>query len=339
MNIYQEDLTNVINNKLIDWSKFNNNNIFISGSTGVIGRTITNIFIMVNELFNYNINLLLLVRNKNKAISLFGEKSYIKYIEGSNEEFNCKYSVDYIIHAASPTKSKYFVEHSIETLDSAVIGIKNVLELADKNNITSMVYLSSMEVYGTLSDNNVTENKLGYIDLFSSRSCYPEGKRLSELYCNLYVNQRNTPVKTARLAMTFGAGIPKEENRVYKQFADAVLAKEDIVLKSSGQTVINFVYLSDAIEAILLILLNGENGKAYNVVSDPMYMTIKDSAEWLVETYSPDNKVVIECDENGGFAPINNMILNNEEIKSVGWKPNYTLKDGYKRLISYLKEL
>ena len=42
--------------------------------------------------------------------------------------------------------------------------------------------------------------------------------------------------------------------------------------------------------------------------------------------------------ENAGFAPDNKMVLNNEKLKNIGWNSNYTLKQGYTRLINYLKE-
>ena len=84
-----------------------------------------------------------------------------------------------------------------------------------------MVFISSMEVYGILNtqDHKITENQLGYVNLASVRSCYPEGKRYCECLCNAYAAQYNVNVVTARLAQTFGAGILKTENRVFAQFA------------------------------------------------------------------------------------------------------------------------
>ena len=36
--------------------------------------------------------------------------------------------------------------------------------------------------------------------------------------------------------------------------------------------------------------------------------------------------------------PFSNMVLSNKKIKGLGWKSKYTLKDGYIRLLQYLKE-
>ena len=65
-----------------------------------------------------------------------------------------------------------------------------------------------MEYYGQVTDDytNVTEDKLGYVDLSKPRSCYPESKRVCETLCNAYVVQYNLNVCSARLAQTFWSG-------------------------------------------------------------------------------------------------------------------------------------
>ena len=155
------------------------------------------------------------MRNKEKAIRMFGDDKKIKYIEGTVETYQPKtMKIDYIIHGASPTKSKYFIEKPVETMDSAIIGTKNILEQARISNIKSMIYLSSMEMYGTMNKLNVSEENIGYIDPLNVRSSYSEGKRTCELYCFSYWSEYNIPIKIARIAQTFGAGISKYENRV-----------------------------------------------------------------------------------------------------------------------------
>ena len=304
--ILEEDIKNIADSKLVNWEEFNNKSILITGATGLICS------IMIKAFCKKKLNL----------------KMYLDI------------KVDYIIHAASPTKSKFFVEKPVETLNTAVLGTKNILEFAKNIGIKSMVYLSSMEMYGTMNDENVTEEKLGYINTLNVRSSYSEGKRVCELYCYSYQKEYGFPVKIPRIAQTFGAGISKNENRVYKIFADAVINKENIVLKSKGTTIINYSYTTDTVIALLVLLLKGKNGEAYNVVGEKTNMTILESAKWLADEFGEGKTdVIIDIPkENAGFAPDNKMVLNNEKLKNIGWNSNYTLKQGYTRLINYLKE-
>lgn len=339
--VLQEDLEEIVNSHLIDWKKLKNKNIFITGATGLIGSIMVKAILLKNKKENYNIKLTLLVRNKLEAENIFGKNENITYIESSVEKYEIQnLNIDYIIHGASPTKSKFFIDNPVETIDVAVIGTKKILEQAKISNVKSMVYLSSMEMYGTMESENVKEEEQGYIDPLNIRSSYSLGKRMCELYNYCYYKEYEVPVKIARIAQTFGAGISKNENRVYKVFADSVINKKDIILNSEGTTIINYSYTTDTVIGLLCILLKGKNGEAYNLVSDNMNMTILDSAKYLAKKYGDGLiKVRVEIPEqNLGFAPNNKMILNNDKIKSIGWNYKYNIMQGYDRLIRYLKE-
>ena len=334
------DIEHICKSSYIDFNKFKNSTILITGATGLLGSILVKALLLKNEQDCLNIKIVLVVRSISKANALFGESDVIEYVENSVETFSYEGKVDYIIHGASPTKSKFFIEKPVETIDSIVGGTKNVLSIAKDNNVKGMIYLSSMEMYGTMDAEHVTEEQLGYINPKKVRSSYSEGKRFAELLCYSYSQEYNVPVKIARIAQTFGPGISKEENRVYRVFADAVIKGEDIVLKSKGTTIINYSYTTDTVIGLLFLLFNGKNGDSYNLVGNKTNMTILDSAKWLAEEFTKNrSNVVIDIPkQNAGFAPDNKMVLSNEKIVALGWKPEFSLKDGYRNLISYLKE-
>lgn len=337
--ILEQDIETICSSKFIDWNKIDNHSFFITGATGLIGSLIVKSFIWRNANNNANIKMFLLVRDKKSAVDMFGNGNNIEYIESSIENLNYNMNVDYIIHGASPTQSKFFTNNPVETLDISILGTRNILEVARKNDIKSMVYLSSMEMYGTMKDENVTEDKIGKIEILNTRSSYSEGKRIAELYCYSYFSEYNVPVKMCRLAQTFGPGISKNETRVFKYFADCIINKKDIILKSTGETIINYSYTTDTILGILCILINGKNGESYNIVGEKTNMTILESAEWLLKEFeNKNNRIICECNQKNDFAPDNKMILSNQKIKTLGWKSKISLKEGYKRLIKYIKE-
>ena len=103
------------------------------------------------------------------------------------EEIKLNEPIDYIFHCASVTASRIMIEKPVETLMTSVEGTKNVLEFARKQKCKSVVYISSMEVYGAFDESvEVTEKDLGYIDILKIRSNYPESKRLCENMCVAY---------------------------------------------------------------------------------------------------------------------------------------------------------
>lgn len=339
--ILKQDLEEIIHTSIIDWNKLQDKSILVTGATGLIGSILVKSLLLKNKQDNLNSKMFLVVRNLDEANEIFENEDSINYIVSDIKDYEPKaLNIDYIIHGASPTKSRFFIEKPVETMDISIIGTKKILEQAKICNVKSMVYLSSMEMYGVLNSNDVQEDVQGFIDPLNIRSSYSQSKRICELYSYSYYDEYNVPVKIARIAQTFGAGISSKESRVFKVFADSILKQQDIILKSEGSSSINFSYTTDTVIGILCILLNGKNGEAYNLVSNATNMTILDSAKWLAQKYGKGlvNVKIQISKKNFGFAPNNNMILNNKKIKSIGWRPKYDLKQGYDRLLKYLEE-
>lgn len=343
----QDVLTNdfeYIKDSDVNIKKFQNATILITGGTGLIGSLLTRFFLYLNNVYNYNVTLYVVIRNKSKANKIFSNYSLgnLHYVIADLEsgDLNVEKNVDYIVHTAAITKSKLLISKPVDVIKLATNGTEKVLDLAVSKNVKSVVYLSSMEVYGQLSLNRkTTESDLGTINLSDPRSCYPEGKRICECLCNAYAHQYNLNVKIARLAQTFGAGILPTENRVFAQFARSLIAGDNIVLHTTGESEGNYVYTADALKAILLLLLNGEKGQAYNVTNENNHSTIKNMALEVTRHFgTSDQKVVIDIpDESMGYAPDVHMHLSNEKLRALGWKSNIGLMEMYHRMIKWMK--
>jgi len=320
--------------------------VMITGASGLIGSLLLRLFVAYNNRNKYKIKIILPLRNDMKVCKMFTKEQF-KYIDIINIEdisipFNYSEKIDYIIHTACPTSSKYFINHPIETIDSIVLGTRNILRLAYDKNVKSIVYLSSMEVYGQvqLEQNPITEDKLGFIKLNDVRSSYSEGKRLAELLCYSFYKQNNTKVKIARLAQTFGIGVNYNDNRVFMQFVRSALNEQNIVLHTTGKSIGNYVATTDAVQALIYILLEGKSGEAYNVCNEKISMSIFDMAK-LVSTKFTNNKIKVVTEvpsESTGYAPMTLMVLSPSKLHQLGWQPTKGLEDMYQELFDSMKD-
>ncbi len=343
MNYLQQDL-NDLAKKIIEY-RLSDSTILITGATGLIGSLAVKAILTANDKYNANIKIIAMVRTREKVCEVFSEQAnspYIKFIyQDVIEKVMVSEVVDYIIHTANSTTSKYFITNPVETINSIFVGSSNLLEFAKLKAVKGMVYLSSMEVFGATDENKkvITEGDLGYLDISNIRSCYSEGKRLVECACKSYAVEYNVPVKIARLSQTFGAGISKNENRVFAQFAKSAINKSDIILHTKGDSVGNYCYTADALNAIFLLLVKGENGEAYTVCNESSTMTISQMAQMVAnEIANGEIKVVFDIPENNvfGYAPKTTMRLSSNKLRSLGWVPKYNLKESYIRMMESL---
>ena len=319
--------------------------IAVTGSTGLLGACMVHCLLALKAQRGVNLHIVAVARNMEKAVHLFGEEreelSYYLYDFSSTEPFQPKRKVDYLFHFAAPTASKDFIEKPVETMNMVYMGMQNILNYAEQAKLESLVLASTLEVYGTITDDStpLTEDKQGYLDPMATRSSYPLAKRAAEGLCHNYTVEKQVKVKVARLAQTFGAGVSKQDNRVFAQFARSVIHNEDIILHTTGELSRCYCYTTDAISAMLYILLKGEDGTAYNVANEATYISILQMAELVAETFKPNHvHVVIDKQEGLGYSPTTKLRLDTQRIQSLGWTPYYNMKDMFGRLIASMKE-
>jgi len=346
--ILLHDLAAIANEISVPWAKLKDKTVLVTGATGLMGGLLVKAILYANQVHHNRTRVIALVRSREKAESTFSAYSAcseLQFLEGDIlSPLAVEGTVDYVFHAASVTQSKSFVQAPVETIKTTLWGTDNLLRFAQEHRVASMVYLSTMEVYGAVGkQGKVAETDFGYIDPFQVRSSYPESKQAAETLCCAYHSQHGVPVKTARLTLTFGPGIFLEDNRVFAQFCASARRGEDIVLHTPGDTERDYLYTADAITALLIILLSGQNGEAYNVANSDTYISIRDMAK-LVATECTQGKinVVINTPDNVeklGYAPTVKINLDTQKLNALGWQAKTSLKDMYKNLLMYLEEI
>ena len=183
----------------------------------------------------------------------------------------------------------------------------------------------------------ITEQDFGSIDPMQVRSSYSEGKRMAECVCASYAKEYGVPVVVARLCQTFGAGVAYDDGRVFAQFARCAIEGRDIVLHTQGNTVRTYCYTSDAITALLTLMLRGVPGEAYNVTNMQTAISIRDMAELVCSLVPEKNiQVRIEIPEDVasfGYNPEMIIRLDSGKLQALGWQSTVDLKDMFTNLI------
>ena len=341
--IYRRDVETILNNKCIRWDRLAGKTVFVTGATGLIGALATSALIQANHKYALGCSVIAGIRNKEKAISSIGAENDVLsyYTADIKEPIQLPKQVNYIIHTASQTSSKDFVDKPVETIDTVLKGMRSVLDYAQATGIEKLVFLSTMEIYGTPGDDGkITENSGTNLFAGDVRSCYPISKIMAENLCASFASEFSVNSSVLVLTQTFGPGVNYNDGRVFAEFARAVIENRDIVLHTSGSTRRSYLYTADAVKAILLILLDGKQTfDIFNVANEDTYCSIYEMAERFCDHSSNREmsvKVEIEDRSKYGYAPTLHMNLDTRKIRECGWSAEYTFDEMIENLINYM---
>lgn len=321
------------------WQELDASTICITGSTGLV---CSNFVRSILELVNKNklsCNLVLPVRDINKAKAMFGSCSCVSYYRWrlGDQMPAFSESIDYFIHGACRTSSQDFINYPVETIDEIYKGTVAVLEFCKKRSIKKSILLSTMEVYGEI-DGSVNETDFGALDSMVVRNCYPEAKRLSETLFASYFSEYGVPACVLRLAQTFGAGVNLNDGRVFAEFAKRAISNQDIVLFSDGSMRNTYVSLRDVVNAILYVLVYGECGQAYNVSNEFTYCSIYEMAKMVLDNFGNSSARIIfgeDASRKKSFRKSSDLFLSSKKLEGLGWHPHDNLFDMYKQMIDH----
>lgn len=343
--IIEEDLNAIIADENINWLRFKDSTVFITGANGMLPAYMVFTLLHLNKVQHLNVNVIALVRSKEKAYSKFVdylEDPHLKFvIQDVASPIELDANVDFIIHAASQASPKYYGVDPVGTISANIFGTYNTLKLASQKKVKSYLFFSTGDIYGIVPPElfPFREKDYGYIDLLSVRSCYGESKRLGENLCVAWNYQFNVPAKIVRIFHTYGPGVDLDDQRVFADFCKNIIQGKDIVLRSDGKATRLFCYISDAIRAYFKVLLDGTNAEAYNIANPYGEISIYDLAQLLTTLYPEKGlRVRQEIIQNDLVtvkmkSPLQRAIPDCSKIIETGWKPSVDLKEGFRRTI------
>ncbi len=339
--ILKEDIENIVKDD-ISWEKLKDSTVLVTGFKGMMGSYFTRVCLYLNDEKGYNIHVVGLEMNDNRVDPFFVNHPNMKIVyQDVSEPFQIDDKIDWVLHAASPASPLIMKNNPVGTVAANALGTWNALQIAQKSNAKGFIFISSREIYGQPYDNQEQfyENTYGAVDHLTARACYPEGKKCAETMCVCYKEQFGLNTKIARLAHTYGPGMSIYDGRVQADFLKNALNKEDIIMKSTGAAIRTYTYVADAVAALFRILLDSED-IVYNIGDSNNKVSIKELAETIVKINPEDNlKIVMDIPEDAlkGVSPFTLGILNSDKLQSIGWKPKYSVLDGFSRTLKYLE--
>jgi nucleoside-diphosphate-sugar epimerase len=270
--------------------------VFISGGAGFIGSSLAERLADENRVVLYDN----LHRNALRRTSLLNHAN-IDFQEGdvldaatvtkAMEGSNC------VVHCAAIAGVDTVIESPVRTMRVNLLGTVNVLEAAHRlPRLERFIDFSTSEVFGTHAykveeTHLTTQGSVG-----EARWTYAISKLAGEYLSHSYYHEFGMPAVTVRPFNIYG---PNQVGvGAIHHFIRRALTDQDVEIHGDGSQIRAWCYISDIVDALLLILESpAAIGQVFNIGNPRSTVTIFDLAKNIIRIAGSGSKLV--------FRPIN----------------------------------
>lgn len=346
--IILNDIVEIVDRLQDDLHQLDGRTLLISGGAGFIGAYFLDTINYINKnLLKTPCKVLCIdnfITGIPERIIHLSESPLIKIINADIcEPITGIDSVDYVVHAAGIASPTYYRLHPLETIESTVKGIWNLLDFSREQNIKSFLFFSSSEVYGDPTIENIPtpETYEGRVSFTGPRACYDESKRFAETLCVTYRKQFNMPIKIVRPGNVYGPGMKLNDKRVIPDFFNNILKNENIILLSDGKPTRCFCYITDAILGFFKILFSDKNTE-FNISNDEQEINMLELAEEIIrisrmQNLKVEHKKSIDLEYLTDNPQRRHLDLTKAR-RILAYSPEVSLSDGLTRILKWYKE-
>ena len=345
--LYQKELDTVFLSNTV-WEKLYGKKLLITGTTGMIGSFLVDTLMKKNELLQneQKIDLLVTTRNVEYAKERFlhhmvSDNFHLLKLDVTNIEHELdNLDFDYIIVGAGSADPEQFAKNPVDTMESNLYGLTNLLEIAKNRQHIRVLYISTGEIYGNAGTDveSFKEDDSFYVNSTDVRACYPNSKRAAETFCAAYHTQYDVDVVIGRLCYVYGPTIKESDSRSVAQFLQKAARGENIKLKSRGEQIRSYCYIVDAVAALLFLLVCGVSGEAYNIANADSNCSIAEFADMIARTAGVKcTHAVAEEREKAGYSRVAKAVQCPDKINALGWKAEVSLKNGIESTVKVLQ--
>lgn len=289
--------------------------VLITGYNGFIGSH------LVPELQN-NFRIIGISTSKTPKLRIQQIKKDITKITSQD----IPHKISYIIHLAAMSDVDFCEEHPHKAFLINVYGTQQVLEIARKKN-SNLLFMSTSHVFG--SPKTSTINEVYHKD---PQSIYAATKLEGEILCKSYANSYGLNIDIARLFSLYGPNNP--QHSVVNSIIQQILTRQTITLGST-KTKRDFLFIKDAVKAILLIMKKNHGFNDYNIGTgkSSSIMDVCSILKKISQKEIPIKSVNSKIRKKDAFQ----LISDSNKIKKLGWNPTTTLYHGLRTTYEWYK--
>ena len=292
-----------------------------------------------------------------KMTYAYFEDSYDEFIEHprftfENSDINdlkFLHECDYVINTAAETHVGNSIVKSEDFVHSNINGVHNLLELirnyrAEGPKKPILLHFSTDEVYG-----DITEGEHIETDILKPSNPYSATKAAADQLITAWGRTYDLPYVIIRPTNNYGVG-QYIEKLVPKSIKYLTLGKI-IPLHNDGTPIRNWLHASDTAEAVIKIIEHGVTNEIYNICGGYEQSNF-DTVSKIIRLIHPKDITLEETfphfkqNVNVKYLDLSysrqgqdvRYALNDDKLKSLGWKPKAVFDEELPAIVEYYKE-
>ena len=221
------------------------------------------------------------------------------------------------------------VDNSISSpelfINSNVLGVTSLLKFAMNNNIENILHISTDEVYGSIEEGFFDE-----VNPFKPSSPYSASKASAELICQAFNKTYDLNIKIARPANNYG--MYQQPEKLIPFSIAQLLNGNNVEIYGKGQQIRHWLHVSDTVNGLFKILMDGEQNEVYNIGSEE-YLKNLDLINILLDIFELDEQKITYVEDRPGHDY--RYAINLDKIHNLGWKSENNIQNSIFTIVDW----
>lgn len=309
--------------------------ILVTGGAGFIGSHLCEALLGKEEIVVAVADKFGLGEKNERNIAGFREEIKLEKIDltdlASVTRLFSDYQFSRVFHYAAYPVVKDSAESTVEFFHNNVTATFNVLEGCRKTGVKQVVFPSTSTVYGDVKKIPTPEEYP-----LEPISNYAASKVAGEAFVSSFAHSYGIKGAVLRYANIFG---PRASHGIMWDFYWKLKKNpSELEILGDGNQKKSYLYISDCISASLLAAEKQvKTFEVFNIGSDDS-ITAKEIADFISQTMDLAPKYVFSGGKRGWVGDVVLMQLDTAKIRSLGWEPKVSIREGIGRYVQWLEK-
>ena len=238
----------------------------------------------------------------------------------------------FVIHLSANADVRFGTIYPRRDLEQNTIATYNVLEAMRANGIKKIVFSSTGSVYG--ESTLIPTPEFGPFPL--QTSLYGASKAAGEGLISAYCEGFGFQSWIFRFVSILGERY--SHGHVFDFYQKLKADSSRLPVLGNGNQRKSYLYVQDCIDAILLAMDKAQDKvNIFNLGVDG-YCEVNDSIGWICEELGVNPILEYSGGDRGWIGDNPFIFLDTNRIQSLGWKPQFSIKEGVIKTVQYLRD-